>query len=213
MSTDFEMPPVVPVNAPDFVKEVTAAMIAREGDLLPVSAFPDDGTWPVGTTQWEKRNLAIETPQWIPDLCIQCNKCALVLSRMLVSGLRPMNRRNVGKRARRSFQAMDYKGKEFGEAKYTVQVSHEDCTGCNLCVSVCPGVDKQNPERRSLYMEPHDYFTPEADKAELGILSRPSRGRSRQTPRQRQNVAIRPAPLRVFGGLFGLRRDTRISSS
>ena len=161
-SADFDLPPVVPVNAPDFVKEVTAKLIAREGDMLPVSAFPDDGVWPVGTTQWEKRNLAVETPQWIPELCIQCNKCALVCPHacIRVKAYDPAELDN----APDGFQSMDYKGKEFGEAKYTVQVSHEDCTGCNLCVSVCPGIDKAHPERRSLFMEDHDYFTPEADK-------------------------------------------------
>ncbi len=159
---DFEMPPVVPVDAPDFVKEVTAKMISRDGDLLPVSAFPVDGTWPTGTTQWEKRNLAIETPQWIPELCIQCNKCALVCPHacIRVKAYEPA----VLDDAPDNFQAMDYKGKEFGEAKYTVQVSHEDCTGCNLCVSVCPGIDKADPERRSLFMEPHEYFASESDK-------------------------------------------------
>lgn len=162
VSTNFEMPPVVPVNAPDFVKNVTAKLIAREGDTLPVSAFPDDGVWPVSTTKWEKRNLAIETPQWEPDLCIQCNKCALVCPHacIRVKAYGPDELQS----APESFQAMDYKGKEFGESKYTVQVSHEDCTGCNLCVSVCPGVDKENPESKSLFMEPHDYFTSDAEK-------------------------------------------------
>ena len=173
---DVELP--VPDYAPDFVKQVTGMMLAGKGDMLPVSALPVDGTWPVGTTKWEKRNLAPEIPTWIPDLCIQCNKCALVCphAAIRVKAYDPAALEG----APEQFLSMDYKGKEFGEAAYTVQVAPEDCTGCTLCAKVCPGKDKENPERVSLMMEPHaqhvesekiswDFFLglPETDRTKL----------------------------------------------
>ncbi|NQV56606.1 MAG: pyruvate:ferredoxin (flavodoxin) oxidoreductase, partial [Rhodospirillales bacterium] len=173
-----EIPPPVADHAPDFVKRVTGMMLAGKGDLLPVSALPVDGTWPMGTTRWEKRNLAPDIPTWIPELCIQCNKCALVCphAAIRVKAYDPKNL--VGAPAQ--FLSMDYKGKEFGDVKYTVQVAPEDCTGCTLCVKVCPGIDKQNPGRLSLEMTPQpalveaerqswDFFLglPEADRTKL----------------------------------------------
>jgi pyruvate-ferredoxin/flavodoxin oxidoreductase len=177
-TSNFDLPPVVSDDAPDFVKKVTSMMMAGKGDLLPVSAFPPDGTWPLGTTKWEKRNLAQEIPVWIPELCIQCNKCALVCphAAIRVKAYEPSQLDD----APSSFLSMDYKGKEFGEAKYSVQVAPEDCTGCNMCVHVCPGKDKKNPERLSLVMAPQaplleatkddwDFFLalPEADREKL----------------------------------------------
>lgn len=177
-SSDFDVEPPVPDHAPDFVKRVTGMMLAGKGDQLPVSALPVDGTWPVGTTKWEKRNLAPEIPTWIPDLCIQCNKCALVCphAAIRVKAYDPSELEG----APDQFLSMPYKGKEFGEAAYTVQVAPEDCTGCTLCAKVCPGIDKQNPERVSLMMEPHaehvdsekvswDFFLdlPETDRTKM----------------------------------------------
>ena len=172
------LPPPVPENAPDFVQKVTGMMLAGKGDLLPVSALPVDGTWPVGTTQWERRNLASEIPTWIPELCIQCNKCALVCphAAIRVKTYDP----ELLEDAPEQFISMDYKAKEFGEVAYTVQVAPEDCTGCTLCVKVCPGADKANPERLSLVMQPQpalvdsereswDFFLnlPESDRSKL----------------------------------------------
>ena len=173
-----DRPPAVPDAAPNFVKRVSAMMLAGQGDLLPVSAFPVDGTWPMGTAQWEKRNLALEIPTWIPELCIQCNKCALVCPHAAIR-VKVCEPSNLDK-APAPFLSMDYKGKEFGESKYTLQVAPEDCTGCTLCVRVCPGKDKLNPERLSLEMQPQpplleqerenwDFFLglPEADRTKL----------------------------------------------
>ena len=178
VSSDFDIEPPVPDHAPDFVKQVTGMMLVGKGDMLPVSALPVDGTWPVGTTKWEKRNLAPEIPTWIPDLCIQCNKCALVCphAAIRVKAYDPAELEG----APDQFLSMDYKGKEFVEAAYTVQVAPEDCTGCTLCAKVCPGIDKQNPKRVSLMMEPHaqqvesekvswDFFLglPESDRTKM----------------------------------------------
>jgi pyruvate-ferredoxin/flavodoxin oxidoreductase len=152
-SADFDLPPIISPNAPKFVQDVTAEMLAGRGDMLPVSAFPVEGTWPVGTSKWEKRNLADEIPVWEEGLCIQCNKCALVCPHAAIRV--KAYESDWLDDAPGSFKSMDYKGKEFGEgAKYTVQVAPEDCTGCSLCVMVCPGKDKQNPERLSLEMRP-----------------------------------------------------------
>ncbi len=146
-----DLPPIVSEQAPDFVKRVTAMMLSGQGDLLPVSAFPADGTWPMGTAKWEKRNLATEIPTWIPELCIQCNKCTLVCPHAAIRVKISTSAELEGAPA--AFQSMDYKGKEFGEAKYIIQVAPEDCTGCTLCVRVCPGKDKSDPDRLSLEMQ------------------------------------------------------------
>ena len=152
-SSNFEVPPIVSPAAPDFVQNVTAKMLAGKGDLLPVSVFPIDGTWPTDTAQWEKRNLASEIPAWIEELCIQCNKCALVCPHAAIR-VKAFDESAL-EGAPPTFKTMKYKGREFGDtAKYSVQVAPEDCTGCKLCVMVCPGKDKQNPERLSLEMVP-----------------------------------------------------------
>ncbi|MBL4615650.1 MAG: pyruvate:ferredoxin (flavodoxin) oxidoreductase [Magnetovibrio sp.] len=153
ITSNINVPPIVSPAAPDFVQNVTAKMLAGKGDFLPVSAFPADGTWPTDTAQWEKRNLASEIPVWIEELCIQCNKCALVCPHSAIRVKAYDQSALDGAPA--SFKSMKYKGREFGEtATYSVQVAAEDCTGCKLCVMVCPGKDKQNPDRLSLEMQP-----------------------------------------------------------
>ncbi len=144
------MPPVVSDNAPDFVKRVTAVMLANKGDLLPVSAFPVDGTWPLGTTKWEKRNVATEIPVWDDVLCIQCNKCAMVCPHAAIRAkVYPADQLD-GMPA--TFKVVDFKGTDFKGQKYTIQVAPEDCTGCTLCVAVCPAKDKSNPKHKALDM-------------------------------------------------------------
>jgi len=145
-------PPIVSEDAPELVQKVTALMLAGKGDLLPVSAFPPDGTWPTATTQWEKRNIAIDIPVWDEGLCIQCNKCALVCphAAIRVKVYEPAALEG----APETFKAVDYKAKDYADSKYTVQVAPEDCTGCELCVRVCPAKDKSNPKHKSLNMAP-----------------------------------------------------------
>ena len=149
---EHHMPPPVSSEAPDFVRRVTAVMLAGNGDRLPVSAFPPDGTWPTGTAQWEKRNLAAEIPVWDERICIQCNKCALVCPHAAIRA--KVFAPELAGSAPPTFKTMDYKAAEFRGQKYVIQVAPEDCTGCNLCVETCPAKDKANPRHKSLEMAP-----------------------------------------------------------
>ncbi|MFR0259331.1 4Fe-4S dicluster domain-containing protein, partial [Escherichia coli] len=137
-------PPVVSDAAPDFVKTVTAAMLAGLGDALPVSALPPDGTWPMGTTRWEKRNIAEEIPIWKEELCTQCNHCVAACPHSAIRAkvVPPEAMEN----APASLHSLDVKSRDMRGQKYVLQVAPEDCTGCNLCVEVCPAKDRQNPE-------------------------------------------------------------------
>jgi pyruvate-ferredoxin/flavodoxin oxidoreductase len=147
-----QLRPIVPANAPDFVQRVTAMMLGGKGDLLPVSAFPIDGVWPTGTTQWEKRNIAEEIPVWEMDICIQCNKCSNVCPHAAIRPKVYATACLTG--APPSFKSTEFKAREYPGMLYTLQVAPEDCTGCQLCVQVCPAKDKSNPSRKALNMAP-----------------------------------------------------------
>ena len=138
--------------APDFVQHVTAEIIAGRGDQLPVSAFPVDGTYPLGTSQWEKRNIAQEVPVWEPDLCIECGKCVLVCPHSTIRAKVFEPAQLTG--APEGFKNIPAKWRELPDQLYTIQVAVEDCTGCQLCVEVCPAKDKKDPSRKSLNMHP-----------------------------------------------------------
>jgi pyruvate-ferredoxin/flavodoxin oxidoreductase len=151
-SSSIKMPPVVPAAAPGFVQEVTAKIMAGEGDLLPVSAMPNDGTYPTGTTQWEKRNVSLEAPVWEPDLCIQCGKCSLVCPHSVIRT--KIYDESALASAPETFKSAPARWKEFKDQKYTLQISVEDCTGCRLCVEVCPVKDKTQVGRKAINMAP-----------------------------------------------------------
>jgi pyruvate-ferredoxin/flavodoxin oxidoreductase len=139
-------------QAPEFIQNVTAEIIAGRGDQLPVSAFPLDGTYPVGTSQWEKRNIALEVPVWEPDLCIECGKCMLVCPHATIRA-KVFDETDLAS-APEGFKHIPAKWKELPNKRYTIQVAVEDCTGCRLCVEVCPAKDKSNASRKSLNMQP-----------------------------------------------------------
>ena len=151
-SANHERPPSVPAHAPDFVQRVTGMILAGRGDDLPVSAFPVDGTWPVGTSKVEKRSIATEVPIWNESLCIQCNKCAMVCPHGVIR-VKPCAEASLAG-APEGFKSLNYKGDEFEGSKYVLTVSPEDCTGCTLCVAVCPAKDKANPRRKAMEMKP-----------------------------------------------------------
>ena len=143
----------VPADAPEFVREVLGPMIAYEGDRVPVSALPVDGTFPIGTTRWEKRNLALEIPVWEPELCIQCGKCVFVCPHAVIR--HKIYDMALLKGAPPTFKHTISKFKEFSDGKaYTIQIAPEDCTGCTLCVEACPVKDKSQTGRRAINMAP-----------------------------------------------------------
>jgi len=151
VTATFARSPLVAEDAPDLVKRVNAMMMAGKGDLLPVSAFPVDGTWETGTSRWEKRNVALEIPIWDETICIQCNKCAFVCPHAAIRTKAYDPSALAG--APDSFRSNDYKAKEYKGMKFTIQVAPEDCTGCKLCVNVCPAKDKSNPRHKAINME------------------------------------------------------------
>jgi pyruvate-ferredoxin/flavodoxin oxidoreductase len=143
-------PPLVPGEAPDFVRDVTATIMAGLGDGLPVSTIPDDGIWPTDTTKWEKRNIALEIPVWDPELCIQCGKCSFHCPHATIRTKVYDPAALAGAPA--TFKSVDSKGKEYAGTKWTVQVAPEDCTGCGSCVQICPGKDKADPGHKAIGM-------------------------------------------------------------
>ncbi|HWR01317.1 MAG TPA: pyruvate:ferredoxin (flavodoxin) oxidoreductase [Chlorobaculum sp.] len=137
-------------EAPDFVCNVLAKIIAGDGDEIPVSAMPADGTYPVGTTKFEKRNLAQEIPAWEPDLCIECGKCAMVCPHAAIRA--KVYDPKFLENAPRTFKSIEAKAQSWSGMRYTIQVAPEDCTGCTQCVNVCPARDKSNHDRKALNM-------------------------------------------------------------
>jgi len=152
VTSDWERPPLVPAAAPAFVQSVTERIIAGEGDSLPVSALPDDGTYPSATTQWEKRNIAVEVPVWDPDVCIQCGKCVFVCPHSVIR--QKVVEPAALEGAPDTFQHADARFREWSDHQYTLQVSVEDCTGCALCVEACPAKNKQQPKFKAINMAP-----------------------------------------------------------
>ncbi len=137
-------------GAPEFVKTVTAKLLANQGDLMPVSAMPLDGCWPTGTARFEKRNIALEIPAWDPAICIQCNKCVLICPHAAIRAkfYEPDQLDN----APEEFLSAAFRSKEIPDQRYTIQVAPEDCTGCSLCVQVCPAKDRTNPRHKAIDM-------------------------------------------------------------
>ncbi|MBK7897690.1 MAG: pyruvate:ferredoxin (flavodoxin) oxidoreductase [Anaerolineaceae bacterium] len=151
-TSDFERPSIVPDYAPEFIQSVTARIIEGLGDDLPVSAMPIDGTYPTGTTKWEKRNIATEIPVWDPEICIQCGKCAFVCPHSVIR-MKVYDKAELAD-APATFKSTEARYKEFKGQAFTLQVAPEDCTGCSLCVEVCPVKNKRQPKFKAINMQP-----------------------------------------------------------
>ena len=172
----------MPQNAPDYVKTIVDRLLVFDGDTLPVSALPADGTYPSGTSKWEKRNIALEIPVWQPETCIQCGKCVLVCPHAAIR--MKVYDPKLAEAAPASFKSTAAKFPEFPGCSFTIQVAPEDCTGCSLCVSACPAKDKTNPDRKAINMMPQpplraqekanwDYFLdiPDIERDSIAITS------------------------------------------
>ncbi len=150
-TSEIEMPPTVSPEAPEFVRDVLAEMIAGRGDDLPVSALPCDGTFPTNTARWEKRNIALEIPIWDPDTCIQCGKCALVCPHAAIR-MKAYDPALLEK-APETFKSRPAIGKDLPGMHVTIQVAPEDCTGCGMCVEACPAKNKKETRLKAINME------------------------------------------------------------
>ncbi len=151
-ATGKSKPPIVSPDAPKFVIDTLSEIMVNEGDKLPVSKLPVDGTFPTGTTQWEKRNIALQIPVWEPDLCIQCGKCSAVCPHAVIRMKIYDDKDLAGAPA--AFKSCPAKGKTVEGKKFTLQVFPEDCTGCGACVATCPVKDKQDEKRKAINMHP-----------------------------------------------------------
>ena len=196
-TSNFDIRPAVPAAAPEFVKNVLAPMILGNGDQLPVSAMPVDGTYPIGTAQWEKRNIALEIPAWDESLCIQCGKCVLVCPHAVIRAKVYASDKLMG--APETFKSAEAKWKNFPGQRYTLQVAPEDCTGCALCIEACPSKSKTESKRKAINMVSQlPLREPEAKNWEF-FLSLPETDRTALNLGQVKDVQLLE-PLFEFSG-------------
>ncbi len=181
VTSKIQLQPAVAGKVPEFVREVTAEIIAGRGDLIPVSKFPNDGTYPTGTAQYEKRNIALEVPVWDDEICIQCNKCVMVCPHATIRA-KVFEEKEL-KNVPADFKYTKFRAKDYGEGLYySLQVAVEDCTGCSLCVDVCPVKNKREVKLKAINMQEQlplreteranwDYFLtlPELDRTKVNV--------------------------------------------
>ncbi len=197
VTSTFEIPAPFPAHAPDFDRNVLGTIYENRGDQLPVSAFPVDGTFPTGTAQWEKRNIALEIPVWDDKICIQCGKCAIVCPhasiRIKVYDSKELTNAPV------TFKSTAARDKEWASLKYSIQVAPEDCTGCGICVDVCPVKNKQETRLKALNMSPQPPLrAPERENWEFFLkLSELDRRNIKVTSIRQQQIQ---QPLFEFSG-------------
>ena len=192
--------PAVSEQAPDFVKRVTARMLEGTGDLLPVSALPVDGAFPTGTARWEKRSLAAEIPIWDPSICIDCGKCAIVCPhstiRTKVFGPEALEGAPDG------FASKDFRARDLPGMKLTVQVAPDDCTGCGVCVEVCPAHSKEEVKHKAINMTPVDAFLERERERWDFFLELPELDHDAMAPDTVKGSQLRQ-PLFEFSGACG----------
>jgi pyruvate-ferredoxin/flavodoxin oxidoreductase len=197
ITSKFELRPAVPASAPAFVRDVESLMISGDGDLIPVSAMPIDGTFPTATTQWEKRNIALEIPVWDEQLCIQCGKCVMVCPHAVIRA--KVYDPAAINHAPEGFQTAAPKWREFTDLKYTLQVAPEDCTGCGLCVEVCPAKSKSEAKHRAINMEAQPPLREKYNEYWSYFLSLPELSREKLAHAQVKDAQLLE-PLFEFSG-------------
>ncbi|HET8922933.1 MAG TPA: pyruvate:ferredoxin (flavodoxin) oxidoreductase [Candidatus Acidoferrum sp.] len=197
VTAPFDILPPVPPGASEFVRSVLGEIVAGRGDDLPVSAFPPDGTFPTGTAKWEKRNIAQEIPVWDEQLCIQCGKCVLVCPHAVIRA--KVYDSSLLANAPQTFKREKPRWREFQDLRYTLQVSPEDCTGCALCVEICPAKSKSEAKHKAINMTPQAPLRgPESKNWEF-FLSIPEFDRNRLSHSQVKDVQLLE-PLMEFSG-------------
>jgi pyruvate-ferredoxin/flavodoxin oxidoreductase len=195
--SNFDIVGVIPGNAPKFVHDVLGKIAAGQGDLLPVSALPAGGAFPTGTTQWEKRNIAQFIPVWDKDLCIQCGKCVMVCPHAVIRS--KVYSAELGDKSPTTFQWAKPKWKGLEQDRYTLQVAPEDCTGCAVCVEVCPVKSKSDASHKAINMAPQAPLRePERDNWDF-FLSLPEVDRSKLSHGQVKDLQLLQ-PLFEFSG-------------
>lgn len=168
---------VVSQEAPEYVQDVVAKMISRCGDLIPVSKLPQDGTFPVGTSKWEKRNISLEIPVWDPSICIQCGKCVAVCPHAVIRT--KVYDPEILNNAPATFKSVEAKDIELKGLNYTIQVAPEDCTGCAICVDICPVKNKSETRLKAINMKEQEPIKEEEKKNWDYFLNLPEVDRSR----------------------------------
>jgi pyruvate-ferredoxin/flavodoxin oxidoreductase len=201
VTSTFDRRSPVPADAPAFVQDVTARMIAGDGDGLPVSALPADGTYPCGTTRWEKRNIALEIPLWDEALCIQCGKCVLVCPHAVIRAKVVGAEALAGAPAQ--FKTAPARWREFPGARYTLQVAPEDCTGCSLCVEVCPAKSKSEVRHRAIDMVAQPPIRDEQAENWRFFLTLPETDRQALNPGQVKDTQLLEPQFEFSGACAG----------
>lgn len=197
ITSTLELTESVPPRAPEFVRQVLSKMIEGKGDQLPVSALPTDGTYPTGTAQWEKRNLAYEIPVWDPEVCIQCGKCALVCPHGVIR-IKAYEEKYL-ENTPATFKSCDSKDKDWQGLKYTIQVAPEDCTGCAVCVDICPAKNKSQTRLKAINMSPQAPLREEEKRNWEFFLNLPELERNRINPHRIRQQQVQQ-PLFEFSG-------------
>jgi pyruvate-ferredoxin/flavodoxin oxidoreductase len=169
VTSAFERPPVVPANAPEFVRQVTAKMFEGQGDQIPVSLMPVDGTFPSGTAVWEKRNIADEVPVWRPDLCVQCGQCSFVCPHSVIRAKYYDESQLVG--SPHAFKSAQVNARGYPDVRFTLQFYVEDCTGCGLCIEACPEHSAVDPGVKAINLEAKLPLV-EAERANIAFFER-----------------------------------------
>ena len=197
VSGHFDILPPVPEIAPEFVRAILGEMISGNGDSLPVSALPPDGTFPTGTSRWEKRNIAQQIPVWDEDLCIQCGKCVLVCPHAVIRAKVYDGAKLSG--APPNFKSAEPRWRDFSSLRFTLQVSPEDCTGCRLCVEICPAKSKSEAKHKAINMADQAPLRQTESKNWDFFLALPDFDRDRLSHTQVKDVQLLE-PLFEFSG-------------